>query len=35
MATLPKKGVQQTGNGVLVEDRDYFHAFDLIEEEAD
>src|ERR1051325_8406930 len=28
---LPKKGVKQTGNAVIVEDRDYFHAFDLEE----
>ena len=35
MAGLPKKGVQQTGNGVLVEDRDYFNAFDLVDEETE
>ncbi len=35
MASLPKSGVQQTENGVLVEDRDYFHAFDVAEEETE
>ncbi|MEJ0076823.1 MAG: hypothetical protein WDO17_15505 [Alphaproteobacteria bacterium] len=32
MAKLPKKGVQQTANGVVVEDRDYFLAFDVEKE---
>jgi hypothetical protein len=31
MATLPKHA-SQTSNAVLVEDKDYFHRFDLVEE---
>ena len=31
IATLPKTGVTQTANGVLVEGRDYFFNFDLEE----
>lgn len=32
MGGLPKHGVTQSPNGVIVEDRDYFHAFDMEEE---
>ncbi len=32
MEGLPKQGVKQSTNGVVVEDRDYFHAFDMEEE---
>jgi hypothetical protein len=32
MGGLPKKGTKQTANAVLVDDRDYFQAFDVQEE---